>query len=220
MFIIILYLFYYVQIKYLKGYVMLNKKAAMFGLDARIALAIFGALSIISGAALYSAIQTAKNTQYLVTLNEISKSVEAYFLDTGSMPAIHTSNILDAEELIASSKAGWQGPYLSMGLANYGATCTDCGLDGSQFPHDAFSTLVLSTQKDDAAQASGLVSCTSGDDCMVWVVFIYASLAQAQKWDEFIDGEVNAKTGKFRFRVSSNASRYYTYFQTGMSAGL
>jgi len=30
---------------------MLNKKGAMFGLDARIALAIFGALSVASGAA-------------------------------------------------------------------------------------------------------------------------------------------------------------------------
>ena len=29
---------------------MLNKKGAMFGLDARMALAIFGALSVISGA--------------------------------------------------------------------------------------------------------------------------------------------------------------------------
>tara|TARA_Y100001960_G_scaffold319101_1_gene389950 strand:- start:3597 stop:3728 length:132 start_codon:yes stop_codon:yes gene_type:complete len=38
----------------------LTKKAAMFGLDARIALAIFGALSVISGAVLYSAIQDAK----------------------------------------------------------------------------------------------------------------------------------------------------------------
>ena len=37
---------------------MLNK-GAMFGLDARIALAIFGALSVISGAALYSTIQEA-----------------------------------------------------------------------------------------------------------------------------------------------------------------
>tara|TARA_Y100001960_G_scaffold323342_1_gene401616 strand:- start:381 stop:521 length:141 start_codon:yes stop_codon:yes gene_type:complete len=34
-------------------------KGAMFGLDARIALAIFGALSVISSAALYSAIQEA-----------------------------------------------------------------------------------------------------------------------------------------------------------------
>lgn len=36
------------------------KKGAMFGLDARIALAIFGALSVISGAALYSAYKTQK----------------------------------------------------------------------------------------------------------------------------------------------------------------
>lgn len=36
-----------------------TKKAAMFGLDARIALVIFGALSVISGAALYSAIGNA-----------------------------------------------------------------------------------------------------------------------------------------------------------------
>ena len=34
----------------------------MFDLDARIALVIFGALSVISGAELYSSIQTAKNT--------------------------------------------------------------------------------------------------------------------------------------------------------------
>ncbi len=40
------------------------KKAAMFGLDARIALVIFGALSVISGAALYSAIQQAKTTAF------------------------------------------------------------------------------------------------------------------------------------------------------------
>ncbi len=43
-------------------------KGAMFGLDARIALAIFGALSVISGAALYSAIKQAKVTQVNQTL--------------------------------------------------------------------------------------------------------------------------------------------------------
>jgi hypothetical protein len=32
---------------------MIYKKGAMFGLDARIALAIFGALSVISGVASY-----------------------------------------------------------------------------------------------------------------------------------------------------------------------
>tara|TARA_Y100000590_G_scaffold312511_1_gene353198 strand:- start:819 stop:1040 length:222 start_codon:yes stop_codon:yes gene_type:complete len=59
-------------------------KGAMFGLDARIALAIFGALSVISGAALYSAIQEARVTQLITSLNEIGKAYEAYILDTGA----------------------------------------------------------------------------------------------------------------------------------------
>ena len=53
------------------------KKGAMFGLDARIALAIFGALSVISGAALYSAIQDAQATAMIVRLNEVGKAFGA-----------------------------------------------------------------------------------------------------------------------------------------------
>lgn len=54
----------------------LLRKAAMFGLDARIALAIFGALSVISGAVLYSAIKQAKTEalrQYFVELIKVSE---------------------------------------------------------------------------------------------------------------------------------------------------
>ena len=43
------------------------KKGAMFGLDARISLAIFGALSVISGAALYSAIQDSKSVSQVAS---------------------------------------------------------------------------------------------------------------------------------------------------------
>ena len=60
-----------------------KNKGAMFGLDVRIALAIFGALSVISGAALYSAIQDAEATAVLTELEEIGKAWEAYYLDTG-----------------------------------------------------------------------------------------------------------------------------------------
>ncbi|MCP4354624.1 MAG: hypothetical protein GY793_03125 [Proteobacteria bacterium] len=48
-----------------------TKQAAMFGLDARVALAIFGALSIITGATLYNALQHIKTIQYLQLFNEI-----------------------------------------------------------------------------------------------------------------------------------------------------
>ena len=56
------------------------KKGAMFGLDARIALAIFGALSVILGAALYSAIQEAKNQQIISMFSEISKALRLIIL--------------------------------------------------------------------------------------------------------------------------------------------
>tara|TARA_Y100001960_G_scaffold289774_1_gene329879 strand:+ start:220 stop:822 length:603 start_codon:yes stop_codon:yes gene_type:complete len=95
---------------------MLNiKKGAMFGLDARIALAIFGALSVISGAALYSAIQQAKVVSLVQDFREIAKALEAMYLDTGSVPngQNSTSPSLDADEFLSSTSSGWKGPYLN-----------------------------------------------------------------------------------------------------------
>ena len=90
-------------------------KGAMFGLDARIALAIFGALSVISGAALYSAIQEAKAEKYRQMFNEISKASIAYYLDHGApMPHQGTSiQGLKSSVLINNllSSNDWKGPY-------------------------------------------------------------------------------------------------------------
>ena len=91
------------------------KKGAMFGLDARIALAIFGALSVISGAALYSAIQSAKAEQYRQYFVELVKASEAYYLDTGSQIPFGTSiHVIDSSNLIDNRKglANWGGPYI------------------------------------------------------------------------------------------------------------
>ena len=79
---------------------MTYKKGAMFGLDARIALAIFGALSVISGAALYSAIQSAKAEQYRQYFVELVKASEAYYLDTGSQLSFDVLHALKGSNLI------------------------------------------------------------------------------------------------------------------------
>lgn len=99
----------------------MKNKAAMFGLDARIALAIFGALSIISGAALFSAIENSKTVSVMSDLNEVSKAFEQYFLDTGkTIGRFDTSdktsfyyNLFKIEDLVNNSGVkGWNGPYL------------------------------------------------------------------------------------------------------------
>jgi len=123
------------------------KRGAMFGLDARIALAIFGALSVISGASLYSAIKEARVTATIVELEEMAKAVVAYHLDTGSFVPRDSStpSLLKVGEVVQSSERGWGGPYLpyewvsdtnisssgfgpiwmKLWLSDFSASCTD-----------------------------------------------------------------------------------------------
>jgi type II secretory pathway pseudopilin PulG len=93
------------------------KKGAMFGLDARIALAIFGALSVISGAALYSAITASKVTQRITQVSEIEKAISQYYLDTGHLPGFSSNGPtidLDITVLVEDDGSkGWAGPYLN-----------------------------------------------------------------------------------------------------------
>ena len=90
-------------------------KGAMFGLDARIALAIFGALSVISGASLYSAIQNAKLTSMHQTIVNVEKAFEALYLDLGEIPNRPHSSTKNAQYLIdnVDNLKTWKGPYLS-----------------------------------------------------------------------------------------------------------
>ena len=92
---------------------MYSKKAAMFGLDARIALAIFGALSVISGAALYSAIQESKTIKYQQTFEEMTKAIQAYYLDNYKNIPQNTSKILYSSDILQNREnlSTWKGPY-------------------------------------------------------------------------------------------------------------
>jgi type II secretory pathway pseudopilin PulG len=85
---------------------MLNKKGAMFGLDARIALAIFGALSVISGAALYSAIQQSKAVAMVNSLEEIGKAIDSYRLETDDL-AKAMDKFIDGGDGGAAGRMRW-----------------------------------------------------------------------------------------------------------------
>tara|TARA_Y100001960_G_scaffold51090_1_gene52065 strand:- start:5241 stop:5852 length:612 start_codon:yes stop_codon:yes gene_type:complete len=188
------------------------KKAAMFGLDARIALAIFGALSVISGAALYSAIQGAKVTAIITELNEISKAHEAYYLDTGSplglwSTSLHTTSIKDLISNI-SSRANWQGPYLPY------STTVDYVLK-----HSIYDNIIIYRIDDDTGTWGGtegtdFVSyggCTAGStsSCNYYTVMEFIPKAIADAIDKQVDGALNYKSGNVKVR----------YYPTGAQAG-
>ena len=192
---------------------MLNKKAAMFGLDARIALAIFGALSVISGAALYSAIQSAKAERYRQHFIEISKASEQYLLDNGQHLPQFTNTTLYSRDLVANrqSLSTWRGPYIAGEVA-------------SSFSfRDSVSGLVHATDAnfEIALKSSAFVDCgMPADDCYENIVLFYANADMADSGydvqkgifdllDSLVDSSDGESAGKVRFITGGGWKRIY-----------
>ena len=168
------------------------KKGAMFGLDARIALVIFGALSVISGAALYSAIQDAKAIALITGMKEIGKAWEAYYLDTGQIPRRRSTNPLtddfyrvDTVEINTNSLniTGWKGPYFNASnhVLDY--------LQGIDWSDGYFND----------------GKCISGKECFLWVTASgFENNNIAKSIDKHIDGSDGPNTGDFRYWYRSD----------------
>jgi type II secretory pathway pseudopilin PulG len=183
------------------------QKAAMFGLDARIALAIFGALSVISGAALYSAIKQAKVTATIVDMNELAKSYEQYILDTGQDLAINSQDIyIDMYDLVEdNSVAGWNGPYTShpKGVLPHVLKYKD-------YP-DIFIIHGLDETWPAWSGTPGDVKCVTGKKCMVYVGIDGAPVDLVNAIDEQIDGSVDYLNGNVR--VFTLANNYHLFIK-------
>ncbi|HAG52318.1 MAG TPA: hypothetical protein DCL21_00855 [Alphaproteobacteria bacterium] len=182
---------------------MLNKKGAMFGLDARIALAIFGALSVISGAALYTAIQEAKVTRTLTQLTEVEKAVESFLLDTGHLPGI-SGAMYNVHELYEDTgDTGWSGPYLSLDYDKVNRNIIYKGLSSSgdgrieKYESDTWGV-------DTDGTAGGDLACDAGDKCSVWIGIYNVDRSIAEAVDLKVDGVADFKNGRIRLYESDS----------------
>ena len=90
------------------------QRGAMFGLDARIALVIFGVLAIVTGAMLLSVMSNIKTTAIVTELDEVNKAISQYMVDTGTNLPRDTvdSNYFSIGDLLTSTRPGWKGPYM------------------------------------------------------------------------------------------------------------
>ncbi|HAG52175.1 MAG TPA: hypothetical protein DCL21_00110 [Alphaproteobacteria bacterium] len=183
---------------------MLNNKGAMFGLDARIALAIFGTLSIITGAALHSAIQDARVVSAVTSLKEIAKAYDSYLLDTGREVSLASGSHYNIVDLVEkpSGVAIWRGPYISYAKnASTTLRLIDTSGMGNNF-------LMRCAQESDWNPNIWMGDCSSAHKpCAVWIEVegIWTkSPGLAEKIDEYIDGSVDFATGDVRGKIGSN----------------
>ena len=201
---------------------MLNKKGAMFGLDARIALAIFGALSVISGAALYSAIQQSKAVAMVNSLEEIGKAIDSYRLDTGVVvPKMNTSTsshyfyALQSHELVDNtlSTDGWKGPYLSYSKA------AGTGSLNNVMDHPEYGSIWILTLTNEATFGDGVgnwtgAKCTTGKACYLYVVVNRLETDDlAKAMDKVIDGGDGGEAGRMRWYYESASVKYNYFYQ-------
>ncbi|HAG52212.1 MAG TPA: hypothetical protein DCL21_00295 [Alphaproteobacteria bacterium] len=184
---------------------MTNKKGAMFGLDARIALAIFGALSVISGASLYSAIQNAKVTALNQSIVELDKAIEQYYLDTGEMlgqsGSVHgPHDALLIGDLLQNDRGlkGWNGPYIQEGFYNYGTNSSITTKLGE---------LLISTEVDlnDSSDKTACIS--SSKSCIAKIEFLCGdpfNLSCGKYFDPLV--------AKYPSRYVKAVGGHYSYF--------
>ena len=174
---------------------MLIKKGAMFGLDARIALAIFGALSVISGAALYSAIQDAKVTSIIAQSEELGKAYTQYYLDTSVNMSVQANpTVVNSVNLIEDfdNNDSWNGPYLAL------EKITDHALT-SPVTNNTVAYRVGSLSDTWGATTDFPNPCAT-EPCGIWTFQRVANDTIANAIDLKIDGTADRENGKVRVR--------------------
>lgn len=181
--------------------VLLNKKAAMFGLDARIALVIFIALSAIVGTSLYQIILRLEVTKILSELNAVAKAEEQRYIDTlKEIPVAHANYWLNANLLIEDTTSGWKGPYIYKSKLN--TEHPFC------FPGYFESMCLLRAKKDkwnahfnywDTAN-----NCVKGqNNCYLWISAVLEGSSDnfdlARRLDKRLDKNDSPLSGEFRY---------------------
>jgi hypothetical protein len=173
-----------------------SQKGAMFGLDARIALAIFGGLSVIAGAAIFSAISDTKITALITELDNFGKGYVGHALDTGA----DTATIADL--WADSSVAGWKGPYVTATTAN----------------HLAYGVYSLVPGRPDLVEKTpGTTVCASPNLCATWLRLTLVTNSIAEEVDKRVDtpGSLTPDTGNVRLEDPASGTRTLFYKLAG-----
>lgn len=178
-----------------KKHFLKSQKGAMFGLDARVALAIFGGLSIIAGTAVFSSIRETNVTSLLAEFDNISKGYINFTFDTGvdiPMGGAGTEGFINLYT-DANGTLGWRGPYITRSTDEhpvYGAY----ELTEARIANDTTPSAWTPTAPTGCSGA--LVA--PDEICGAWLDLTEVPCEIAKELDERIDGVIDGDSGNFR----------------------
>ncbi len=182
-----------------------NQQGAMFGLDARIALAIFGVLSIVAGTYAVLSLSDVHAKSLSRELNETSQAIESFHKDVRDdihATLIEESDVAAFEALFDKSvmepgkaRSRWVGPYVK-------ATTSE---------HPRFGNMRL-TKRPKAHDGF----CYPEDDCFIWLIYERVAHSTVKELNKLFDGEKESKP-EFEGRVQwddTSEKAYTLWFRT------
>lgn len=158
----------------------LSQSGAMFGLDARIALGIFGVLSVVAGVTAINVMGSAGVTALVTEMKNLQKAYQEFHLATGD----HTLRFMDLIDN-QSEISGWNGPYIDL-------------LSDKSRTYGSYSFV------EGRQDVNGVppVECSGGGICSVWLKLTKVKDSVAAQADEALDGEKNANAGAIRIELT------------------
>jgi len=180
---------------------MTSQRGAMFGLDARVALAIFAGLSAIAGTAVFSAVRDTRVTGVLTEFDNISKGYINFVFDTGvDIPQDPSSTAPDTDGtgpgfqnlyLDANSTLNWNGPYITIATNTHTA---------------GYGVFALRTGRIDANWTPAAITAPGTGIAGIWLTLSAIPCEIAGDLEEKIDGTGGAgNTGNFRYNAACAA---------------
>ena len=163
-----------------------SQRGAMFGLDARIALAIFAGLSIIAGMAVVSTVRKTDVTSLTSEFDNISKGYLNFAFDTGvDIPVASSADGQGGFTNLytdADSTLNWKGPYITR----------------STFKHPKYGNYSLILGSIDASWDPTSPAST-GSIPGVWLDLSSVPCEIAGNLDTQIDGSASGSDGNLRY---------------------
>jgi hypothetical protein len=155
----------------------------MFGLDARIALAIFGLLSVVAGVAAINIFGQASTTALSTELSNLKKAYTEFRMATNDFPA-KFSDLLNND----AGYSGWNGPYIDGMLTEKSRL---------------YGTYSLVEGRQDVPGVPP-VECSGGGICGVWLKLTKVKDSLAKDLHNTLSaGETNLSAGLLRVELSA-----------------
>lgn len=143
-----------------------SQRGAMFGMDARIAMSIFGALSIVAGYTAFSKITSSREAALYNELSEIDYALRQYALDMGIFPLFTINGMTISPSVTADATRSFNALWTT--TTNVAATYTPrwngpyLNIDTNDHPIYGAFTVTF-------AQADHTTACTSTVTCYAWI---------------------------------------------------